>query len=54
MPQILHHALRPPRPHPKTRDRKTAPENDLRRKAEPEHDSADEHVEDLEREEDDE
>ena len=54
VPQILQNALRPPRPHPQPSDRKTTPENDLCRKAEPEHDRAEQHIEDLEREEDDE
>lgn len=54
MPQILQNALRPPRPHPQASDRNTTPENDACRKTEPEHDRAEQHVEDLEREEDDE
>ena len=54
MPKVLQDTLWTPRPHPETRNRKTAPEDDACRKAEPEHDSAEQHVENLEREEDDE
>lgn len=54
MPKVLHNTVWTPRPHPETSDRKTGPENDACRKAEPEHDRAEQHVEDLEREEDDE
>jgi len=54
MAQIFQNTLWTPRPHPQSSDRETAPENDFCRKAEPEHDSAEQHVEDLEREEDNE
>jgi hypothetical protein len=53
IPQIRQNALWPARPHPQAHDRQTAPEQDFRREAQPEHDGAEQHVEDLEREEDD-
>ena len=53
MAQILQNALWSPRPHPQTSNCKTAPENDLCRQAEPEHNCAEQHVENFEREEDD-
>lgn len=54
MPKVFQNTLWTPRPHPETSNRKTTPENDLCRKTEPEHDRAEQHVEDFEREEDDE
>ena len=54
MSQILQNTVRSPRPHPQARDRKTAPEDDSCRKAEPEHHGAEQHVKNFEREEDDE
>lgn len=54
MAQILQNALWTSRPHPQSSDGKTAPENDLCRKTKPEHYRAEQHIEDLEREEDDE
>jgi hypothetical protein len=51
--QILQNPLRPARPHPEADDGQTAPEQNLGREPQPEHDGAEQHVEDLEREEND-
>lgn len=51
--QIVQNPLWPARPHPQADDRETAPKQHSHRQPQPEHDGAEQHVEDFEREEED-